>query len=167
MYSKRKQAFARDGLILINLFSLSGATKPATLTLITRAAFGDMPLNKQFCRSLSPSLITADLADCMRQLPAATHITDTLQLLSPEHCAAILFLVQHFLDANVVQKTKMGLDNLVLILTPCMFGDRIDPAVAILGAEQTFVRRLLSELPPNAGASLHDALQVSRMSSER
>lgn len=255
------QAFARDELILTNPFSLSDATKPATLTLITRAAFGadlsayvrecaadaagdpahrvlatryrlpwclvllcdalllsggqqaegcfrlsastaevarvrsDLnrgvysPANsarlcaavtgphtlasllKQFCRSLSPSLIPADLADCIRQLPSAAQITDALQLLSPEHCAAILFLVrflrEHFLDANVVQKTKMGLDNLVLILTPCIFGDRIDPAVANLGAEQTFVRRLLSELPPNAGVSLHDALQVSQMSSER
>ncbi len=125
-------------------------------------------LLKQFCRSLSPSLVPADLADRVRQHPAAAPITDALELLPAEHRAAIAFLTrfvqQHFLEPDVVQKTKMGLDNLTLILGPCVFGDHTDATSAVmhLDAEQAFVRRLLNELPANLGTPLPRALQVSR-----
>jgi hypothetical protein len=125
-------------------------------------------LLKQFCRSLSPSLVPADLADRVRQHPAAAPITDALELLPAEHRAAIAFLTrfvqQHFLEPDVVQKTKMGLDNLTLILGPCVFGDHTDATSAVmhLDAEQAFVRRLLNELPASLGTPLPRALQVSR-----
>jgi hypothetical protein len=58
----------------------------------------------------------------------------------------------------------MGLDNLTLILGPCVFGDHTDATSAVmhLDAEQAFVRRLLNELPANLGTPLPRALQVSR-----
>jgi hypothetical protein len=125
-------------------------------------------LLKQFCRSLSPSLVPADLADRVRQHPTSAPITDALELLPAEHRAAIAFLTrfvqQHFLEPDVVQKTKMGLDNLTLILGPCVFGDHTDATSAVLNldAEQAFVRRLLNELPATLGTPLPRALQVSR-----
>lgn len=129
-------------------------------------------LLKQYCRSLSPSLVPSDLADRIRGHPSSAPIVDALDLLPPPNRAAVAFLTrfvqQHFLGAAVVQQTKMGLDNLTLILGPCVFGDHADAVGAVmhLNAEQDFVRRLLNELPANLGPPLQRVLQAARGESE-
>lgn len=129
-------------------------------------------LLKQYCRSLSPSLVPSDLADRIRGHAASAPIVDALELLPPANRAAVTFLArfvqQNFLGASVVQQTKMGVDNLTLILGPCIFGDHADAVGAVmhLNAEQDFVRRLLNELPANLGTTLQRAMQAARGEAE-
>ena len=62
------------------------------------------------------------------------------------------FVRDHFLKPNVVETTKMGLDNMVLIFGPCYFGDSSDAFTHVmnLNTEQDFVKRLFKEVSARA-----------------